>query len=102
MALRLGVSTQGASIFQVAWCGPSMRDPGAPAVSSAGSKDGIVWVIDTAVGILYALDARTGAEVYRSRNEDAPGDTHRFITPSISGGRLYVGAAHALVAHGVR
>ncbi len=101
-ALRLGVSAQGAPIFHVVWCGPSMRDPGAPAVSSAGSEDGIVWAIDTAVGILYALDARTGAEVYRSRNEDAPGDTHRFITPSISGGRLYVSAAHALVAYGVR
>ncbi len=102
VALRLGVSTRGAPLFHVAWCGPSMSDPGAPAVSSAGTEDGIVWAIDTAGGILYAIDARTGAEVYRSRNEDTPGDTHRFITPSISGGRLYVGAAHALIAYGVR
>jgi len=102
-ALRLGVAPgQGTSAFQVAWCSPSMRDPGAPAVSSAGSENGVVWVIDTGAGTLYALDARTGAELYRSGGADVLGSTHRFITPSVSGGRVYMGTARAVVAYGLR
>ncbi len=103
VALRLGVAPgQSTALFQVAWCSPSMRDPGAPTVSSAGSEDGVVWVIDTAPGVLYALDARTGAEIYHSGGADVLGSTHRFITPSVSGGRVYVGIARAVVAYGRR
>lgn len=103
VALRLDVASgPRTSTFRVAWCSPSMRDPGAPSVSSAGSKDGIVWVIDTRPGILYALNARTGAQIYASTGQDALGSTHRFITPAVSDGRVYVGAAHAVIAYGHR
>jgi len=103
VALRLGVAAgSGASTFDVAWCGPSMRDPGAPAVSSAGPDGGLVWVVDTAAGVLYALDARTGAEVFASAGQDALGSTHRFITPSVWDGRVYVGAGHEVVAYGLK
>lgn len=104
VALRLGgrPGTRLAA-FSVAWCGPSMRDPGAPLVSGAGLDGGIVWVVDTgAEAVLYALDARTGRLLYASTGADAPGATHRFITPAVAGGRVYIGAARAVVAYGLK
>ena len=102
VALRLGVSAQSrASTLDVAWCSPGMGDAGAPAVTGSASN-GIVWVIDTAAGRLYAFDARSGAPLYGARNGEAIGATHRFITPAVFDGRVYVGAAHALVAYGLR
>jgi putative pyrroloquinoline-quinone binding quinoprotein len=102
VALRLGVSAQShASTLDVAWCSPGMQDPGAPAVTGSGAN-GIVWVIDTGTGALHAFDARSGAPLYTSANGDGPGATHRFVTPSVFDGRVYVGAAHALVAYGLK
>ncbi|HET7263400.1 MAG TPA: PQQ-binding-like beta-propeller repeat protein [bacterium] len=102
VALRLDVSAQShASVLDVAWCSPGMRDAGAPAVTGSGAN-GIVWVVDTAAGSLHALDARTGAPLYASSNGDGPGPTHRFITPAVYGGRVYIGAAHAVVAYGLK
>jgi hypothetical protein len=104
VAMRLGPApgTRSPSLT-LAWCSPSMRDPGAPWVSSAGREGGVVWVVDTgSEAALYALDARTGRELYVSRGSDAPGPTHRFITPVVAGGHVYVGAAHAVVAYGLR
>ena len=102
VALKLGVSAQThASVLDVAWCSPSMRDPGAPAVTGSAAN-GIVWVVDTGPGTLHAFDAKTGAPLYTSSDGDAPGPTHRFITPAVYDGRVYVGAAHALVAYGLK
>ncbi|HEV2439814.1 MAG TPA: PQQ-binding-like beta-propeller repeat protein [bacterium] len=102
VALRLGVSAQShASTLDVAWCSPGMRDAGAPAVTGGGAN-GIVWVIDTGAGALHAFEARGGAPLYASGNGDGPGATHRFITPAVFDGRVYVGAAHALVAYGLK
>jgi len=103
VALRLGVASGSrSSMFQVLWCSLSMADPGAPSVSSAGSQDGIVWIVDTRPGTLHALNAQTGAEIYTSTGQDAPSSTHRFITPAVSDGRVYVGAANAVIAYGHR
>jgi outer membrane protein assembly factor BamB len=96
-ALKLG----GAG-FDVAWCSGSMRNAGAPAVSSAGSDGGLVWVVDSGEGVLHALNARTGAVVYASSGPDALGSAHQFVTPAIAGGRVYVGAGHTIVAYGLR
>jgi len=102
VALRLGVSAQShVSTLDVAWCSPAMRDAGAPAVTGSGAN-GIVWVVDTGAGALHAFEARSGAPLYASGNGDAPGATHRFITPAVFDGRVYVGAAHALVAYGLK
>jgi hypothetical protein len=102
VALRLGVSAQShASMLDVAWCSPAMRDAGAPAVTGSGSN-AIVWVIDAEAGTLHAFDARSGASLYASGGADAPGATHRFITPAVFDGRVYVGAARALVAYGLK
>jgi hypothetical protein len=103
VALRLEVvAGTRASTFGVAWCGPSMRDPGAPAVSSAGAEGGLVWVVDIGPAILYALDARTGEQVYASAGRDALGGAHRFITPAVVEGRVYVGAGDGVAAYGLK
>jgi hypothetical protein len=103
VALRLGTAPGSrASTFSVAWCSPSMTDPGAPAVSSDGPRGALVWVVDRRAGVLYALDARTGAEAYASRGADALGSTRQFVTPAVWGGRVYVGAGHEVVAYGLR
>jgi hypothetical protein len=102
VALRLGVEPgTRAAMFSVAWCSPSMRDPGAPAVSGGGPDDGVVWVVDHGAAALYALDARSGRVVYGSRGLDALRETHQFITPAVWGGRVYVGAGHEVAAYGL-
>ncbi len=102
-ALRLEVASgTRTAAFGLAWCSVSMRDPGAPAVTSAGAEDALVWVIDTASGVLYALSARTGETIYHSTGQDTPGSVHRFITPAVADGHVYVGAARALVAYGLK
>jgi outer membrane protein assembly factor BamB len=58
-------------------------------------------VIDTGSAVLFALDARTGEAIYRSHGKDALQSTHRFITPAVADGRVYVGAGQALSAYGL-
>jgi hypothetical protein len=89
------------SNFTVAWCSSSMRRPGSPAVSGSG-QDGLVWIVDTQGGVLYALDARTGSEIFASSGQAALGPTHQFITPSVWGGRVYLGAGRMVVAYGLK
>ena len=102
VALRLTAAAPSQrSAFDVAWCSVSMSDPGAPAVSSNGAEGGLAWVVDTRPGILHALDARTGLDVYVSP-PDALAGTHRFITPAVVDGHVYVGAGHTVVAFGRR
>jgi hypothetical protein len=102
VALRLALEPRTrAAAFSVAWCSPSMRDPGAPAVSGEGPAGGVVWVVDHGADALYALDARSGRVAYVSRGADALPETHQFITPSIWAGRVYVGAGHELAAYGL-
>jgi len=107
VALRLGTNGEShASMFDVAWCSASMDVAGAPAVSSSGDTNGIVWVVDSrasglraGAGTLYALNALTGATLYASSGQDALGSAHQFITPAVAGGRVYVGAGHTVVAY---
>lgn len=103
VALRLEVAPgTRAAMFQVAWCSPSMQDPGAPSVSGPGPDGGIVWVVDVRARTLYALDARTGGVVYRASDPEVVGRPHRFITPAVVDGRVYLGAGTALVAFGLK
>jgi hypothetical protein len=102
VALRLDVApSTHASTFRIAWCSPSMGDPGAPAVSGVGPDGGLVWVVDSGSAVLFALDARTGKAIYQSGGKDALGSARRFITPAVSNGRVYIGAGEALVAYGI-
>jgi hypothetical protein len=101
-ALRLGAAAQSrASTLDVAWCSPSMRDAGAPAATGSASN-GIVWVIDTAAGALHAFDARTGASLLGGESGETVGATHRFVTPAVFDGRVYIGTATGLAAYGLK
>ncbi|HEX9247817.1 MAG TPA: PQQ-binding-like beta-propeller repeat protein [bacterium] len=103
VALGLGTAPMTRkSTFRVRWCGPSMRDPGAPSVSGVGPDGGLVWVVDTGAGVLYALNAATGAQEYASSGQDALGSTHRFVTPAVANGRVYVTTDAAVVSYGLR
>jgi hypothetical protein len=104
IALKLGTAPNSrTSTFSVAWCGPSMGDPGAPAVSGSGPDGGVVWVVDTGISaVLHALDARTGGTLYASAGADAVGRTQRFITPAVAGGRVFIGAGTEVVAYGLK
>jgi hypothetical protein len=104
VALKLGTTPRPrAPMLDVAWCSPSMRDPGAPSVSGAGPDGGVVWVVDTGVpAVLYALDARTGVELYASIASDAIGRAQRFVSPAVVGGHVYIGAGREVVGYGLR
>jgi hypothetical protein len=102
VALRLDVApSTHVSTFRTAWCSPSMSDPGAPAVSGVAPDGGLVWVVDTGPAVLFALDARTGEAVYHSGGKDGLGGAHRFITPAVVDGRVYIGAGEAIFAYGI-
>jgi hypothetical protein len=88
-------------------------DPGAiPTVSSNGTSNGIVWVIETKgwrapdrPAVLHAYDAMNVArELYNSEQNSARdrcGLTLRFAIPTVINGRVYVGAKKELDVYGL-
>jgi len=88
-------------------------DPGAtPTISSNGSRDGIVWVIETRTwngsdrpAVLHAYDAANVArELYSSEqrsSRDRAGDAVRFAIPTVVNGRVYVGAKGQVDVYGL-
>jgi len=87
--------------------------PATPAVSSNGSRNGIVWTIQTKEwngqdrpAVLHAYDATNIAhELYSSEQSggrDRAGLCLRFTIPTIANGRLYVGAKRELDVYGLR
>jgi polyvinyl alcohol dehydrogenase (cytochrome) len=67
----------------------SLHGSGSPAIGG-----GAVWVIDTALGILSALDPTTGAV----RQHIPVGTTHRFASPTLARGHAYIGTMTGVVA----
>lgn len=66
-------------------------------VEAAGSPvvgGGAVWVIDYDKGVLYALDAATGAV----RQQVPIGTTPHFASPTLARGRVYIGTMTGAVA----
>jgi hypothetical protein len=88
-------------------------NPGAtPAVSANGTRDGIVWLIETKTwngadqpAVLHAFDALdVGRELYSSEQNaarDRAGLTLRFTIPTIAGGRVYVEAKGRVEVYGL-
>jgi hypothetical protein len=81
--------------------------PGAtPAVSANGASNGIVWVAENGTtGALHAYDASNlGNELYNSNQagaRDQWGPGNKFITPTISLGKVFVGATNGVAVFGL-
>jgi len=83
--------------------------PGAsPSISANGTKDGIVWAVESTPGataVLHAFDASNLAnELYNSNqaagNRDHFGNGNKFITPTIANGKVYVGTPNGVAVFG--
>jgi outer membrane protein assembly factor BamB len=69
-----------------------------PSISANGSRDGIVWLIDSN-GLLHAFEATNlGNELYHG----TIGSYVHFSTPTIANGKVYVGTMNSLVVFGLR
>lgn len=105
VALALHQDAQGAMSFTRAWCSPSMSFAFSPVVTSAPGQTGILWAVDGGNGILYAMNADTGAVIYTS--EQSPGDhlgrTNPFLHFTVMEGKVFVANAQSeIVAYGLR
>jgi hypothetical protein len=103
---RLALAAQGTEKF---------LDPGAiPVVSANGTRDAIVWTVQTRTwrasepdrpAILHAYDAtNVGHELYRSSQDaarDSGGVALRFAMPTVVNGRVYVGAKGEVDVYGL-
>jgi hypothetical protein len=88
-------------------------DPGAtPTVSANGTRDGIVWVVETKTwnggdrpAVLHAYDAANVArELWSSEMNpvhDRAALATRFAIPTVVGGRVYVGAKGEVNVYGL-
>ncbi|ACC70388.1 PQQ-binding-like beta-propeller repeat protein [Paraburkholderia phymatum] len=81
--------------------------PGAvPAISANGTSNGILWAAENGTtGALHAYDATNlGRELYNSNQagtRDQWGAGNKFITPTISRGKVYVGATNGVAVFGL-
>jgi hypothetical protein len=78
-----------------------------PAVSANGTSNGIVWAAENGnTAILHAYDARDLArELYNSDqagSRDHFGAGNKFITPTVAGGKVYVGTTNGVGVFGLR
>src|SRR5579864_1992797 len=90
----------------------NINDPGTPAISADGNKNGIVWILSTKVwdgpdqpAILFAYAAANVAhELYNSTqnpSRDRAGKALRFTIPTVANGRVYVPAKREIDVYGL-
>ncbi len=84
----------------------SGRSGATPAISANGTKDGIVWMIESGgPAVLRAYDAANVAnELYDSAqngSRDGPAPTLPFTIPTVAGGRVYLPAAGEVDVYGL-
>src|SRR5579859_1780234 len=90
----------------------NINDPGTPAISADGNKNGIVWILSTKVwdgpdrpAILFAYAAANVAhELYNSTQNptrDRAGKALRFTIPTVANGRVYVPAKREIDVYGL-
>jgi len=96
---------------------PSFGFPGAtPSISANGTTNGIVWLIDSSQygnpgpgpgpAVLHAFNAtNVGSELYNSTqagaNRDAAGNAVKFAVPTVTNGKVYVGATNEVDVYGL-
>ncbi len=101
--LNAATSTFGAASSQ---SGTSFGWPGAtPSISSQGSSDGIVWLIENASpAVLHAYDAANLAtELWNSTEGtgNAAGSYVKFTVPTVANGKVYVGNGSQITVYGL-
>jgi hypothetical protein len=90
----------------------NISDPGTPAISASGTKNGIVWILSTKVwngsdqpAILFAYDAANVThELYNSAqnpDRDRAGNALRFTIPTVANGRVYVPTKRRIDVYGL-
>jgi uncharacterized repeat protein (TIGR03806 family) len=107
-------SISNASINQtaVATAAPSVGAlNGSPVVSANGTNNGIVWVMDNnsgntgSPGTLYALNANNISQMLWSSQQlaarDSMGPAVKMTTPTVAGGKVYVGGQYSLTVYGL-
>jgi hypothetical protein len=77
-----------------------------PSVTANGSSGAIVWAVENgSPAVLHAYDATDlTRELYNSNQNPARdnlGTGNKFITPTISGGRVYVGTTNSVAVFGL-
>jgi hypothetical protein len=77
-----------------------------PAISANGTTSGIVWAVEnSSPAVLHAYDAATLQELYNSNQaanaRDNFGDGNKFITPSVVGGKVFVGTPSGVAVFGL-
>lgn len=82
------VRVDGAGAISVVW------RAAVPAAGSPVVGGGAVWVVEYDAGVLYALDPATGTV----RQQVSVGQAPHFASPTLSGGRAYIGTHDGVVA----
>ncbi|MGH8401941.1 MAG: hypothetical protein ACRESO_00845, partial [Gammaproteobacteria bacterium] len=77
-----------------------------PSISANGSSNGIVWAVQNSnPAVLYAYDANNLAhELYDSNQagtRDQFGPGNKFITPTITNGKVFVGTTNGVAVFGL-
>jgi autotransporter-associated beta strand protein len=85
---------------------------GGPVISANGTNNGIAWLINgnsgstSAAGILYAFNATNISQLLWSSaqlaSRDSMGNGIKMTTPTVAGGKVYVGAQYTLSVYGVQ
>jgi hypothetical protein len=89
-----------------------IHDPGTPAVSANGAKNGIVWLLSTKTwdgpaenAVLYAFEGENVAHMLYNSSEnysrDQAGLALRFTIPTIANGHVYVGTKRIVDVYGL-
>jgi outer membrane protein assembly factor BamB len=80
-----------------------------PAVSANGTKNGIVWAVESGTNqanVLHAYDPTNLANEFYNSNQagsgrDAFGNGNKFITPLVINGKVYVGTTNGVAVFGL-
>jgi hypothetical protein len=100
---KLATTPSSTSVVGFGYPGPT------PGISANGTKNGIVWALESSTGVtavLHAFDATNLATEFYNSNQAANsrdnfGTGNKFITPMIINGKVYVGTPSGVAVFGL-